>query len=186
MTEARSLDQYLVDLDALPPLEPLDGATSVVQLTAQQRKEYEAEGFTLCPALISSQDAAELRAAVDDMLAQAEGLRAEPNSLFDFEDSHTPDEPRVQRIKRPDRVSDPFRRLLRDRRICGVVAQLLGPNVRHQNVKLNIKAAGYGAAVEWHQDWAFYPHTNQGVLAAAVFIDDMTSENAPMMVVPKS
>ena len=32
------------------------------------------------------------------------------------------------------------------------------------------------------QDWAFYPHTNQGVLAAAVMIDDMTHENAPMMV----
>ena len=46
-----------------------------------------------------------------------------------------------------------------------------GPNVRHQNIKLNIKAAEYGSPVEWHQDWAFYPHTNQGVLAAAVMID---------------
>ena len=179
-------DHQLVDLDALPPLEPLDGASSPVQLTAQQRREYDELGFTLCPALISAADAAELRLAVDEMLAQAEGLSAASHELFDFEDSHSPRAPRVRRIKRPDRVSDPFRRLLRDRRICGVVAQLLGPNVRHQNVKLNIKAAEYGAPVEWHQDWAFYPHTNEGVLAAAVFIDDMTPANAPMMVVPKS
>ena len=36
---------------------------------------------------------------------------------------------------------------------------LLGPTVRLQTTKLNTKAPGGGAAVEWHQDWAFYPHT---------------------------
>ena len=42
-------------------------------------------------------------------------------------------------------------RLLRNQCLMGVVAQLLGPNVRHQNIKLNIKAAEYGSPVEWHQ-----------------------------------
>jgi hypothetical protein len=32
--------------------------------------------------------------------------------------------------------------------------------VRFDTGKLNMKSAGYGAPVEWHQDWAFYPHTN--------------------------
>jgi hypothetical protein len=34
--------------------------------------------------------------------------------------------------------------------------------VRFDTGKLNMKSAGYGAPVEWHQDWAFYPHTRAG------------------------
>jgi hypothetical protein len=30
-----------------------------------------------------------------------------------------------------------------------------------------MKSAGFGAAVEWHQDWAFYPHTNDDLAASA-------------------
>ena len=171
---------------ALPPLPAIDPASAPVQLSAEQQREYAELGYTLCPQLITPDEALELQAAVDEMLEQARGLPNEHTDMFDFEATHTPDAPRVRRIKRPDIRSDPFRRLLRHPNICGALAQLLGPNVRHQNVKLNIKAADYGSPVEWHQDWAFYPHTNQGVLAAAVMIDDMTEENAPMMVVPKT
>ena len=42
----------------------------------------------------------------------------------------------------------------------------------------------YGAAVEWHQDWAFYPQTNDDVLAIGVLIDDLKPENGPLMVFP--
>lgn len=49
-----------------------------------------------------------------------------------------------------------------------------------------MKSAGYGAAVEWHQDFAFYPHTNDDVLAIAVILDDMAIENGPLMVFPGS
>mgnify|MGYP002625322547 FL=1 len=48
------------------------------------------------------------------------------------------------------------------------------------------QSAGYGAAVEWHQDWAFYPHTNDDILAVGVIIDDMSEENGPLMVFPGS
>ena len=34
-------------------------------------------------------------------------------------------------------------------------------------------AAGFGAAVEWHQDWAFYPHTNDDLAAVGVMMDDL-------------
>jgi ectoine hydroxylase-related dioxygenase (phytanoyl-CoA dioxygenase family) len=63
---------------------------------------------------------------------------------------------------------------------------LLGPNIRLQTSKLNLKSAGYGAPVEWHQDWAYYPYTNQDVLALGVLLDDFTEDNGAMMVVPGS
>ena len=63
---------------------------------------------------------------------------------------------------------------------------LLGENVRFRNSKLNIKAAHGGSAVDWHQDWAFYPHTNPDLLAVGIMIDDIDEDNAPLMVVPQS
>jgi ectoine hydroxylase-related dioxygenase (phytanoyl-CoA dioxygenase family) len=49
-----------------------------------------------------------------------------------------------------------------------------------------MKSARYGSPVEWHQDWAFYPHTNDDLLAIGVMLDDTTLENGPLLCVPGS
>lgn len=108
------------------------------------------------------------------------------NDRLDLEDSHTPDTPRLRRIKLPHRISEPIRELLHDDLILAPVRDLIGPALRLHTTKLNMKSAGYGAAVEWHQDYAFYPHTNDDILAVGVIIDDMAHENGPLMVFPGS
>ena len=67
-----------------------------------------------------------------------------------------------------------------------MVAQLVGPDVRHFGGKLNLKAAGFGSPVEWHQDFAFAPRTNDDLLAVGVAIDEMNEENGCMMMIPGS
>ena len=52
--------------------------------------------------------------------------------------------------------------------------------------KLNMKSAEFGSPVEWHQDWAFYPHTNDDLLAVGIAIDAMTSENGCLLAIPGS
>ena len=52
-----------------------------------------------------------------------------------------------------------------------------GRGVRQQGDKLNMKSPGVGSPVQWHQDWAFYPHTNDDILAVGLAIDDTTIEN---------
>jgi ectoine hydroxylase-related dioxygenase (phytanoyl-CoA dioxygenase family) len=47
-----------------------------------------------------------------------------------------------------------------------------------------MKSAHYGSPVEWHQDWAFYPHTNDDILAIGVLLDDTDLSNGPMLVTP--
>jgi ectoine hydroxylase-related dioxygenase (phytanoyl-CoA dioxygenase family) len=49
-----------------------------------------------------------------------------------------------------------------------------------------MKIGGVGSPVEWHQDWAFYPHTNDDLLAIGVAMDDSTLENGALLVIPGS
>jgi ectoine hydroxylase-related dioxygenase (phytanoyl-CoA dioxygenase family) len=49
-----------------------------------------------------------------------------------------------------------------------------------------MKAPQYGSPVEWHQDFAFYPHTNDDLLAVGVALDDCTIANGCMLMVPGS
>lgn len=106
------------------------------------------------------------------------------NDRLDLEDSHRPGAPRLRRIKLPHRISPPVDALMRSDTILAPVRDLIGPDLRLHTTKLNMKSAGHGAAIEWHQDFAFYPHTNDDVLAVGVMIDDMAPENGPLMVFP--
>ena len=49
-----------------------------------------------------------------------------------------------------------------------------------------MKSGEFGSPVHWHQDWAFYPHTNDDILAVGVAIDDMTRENGCLLAIPES
>ena len=59
------------------------------------------------------------------------------------------------------------------------------PFLGAQGDKLNMKIPGVGSPVQWHQDWAFYPHTNDDILAVGLAIDDTTLENGATQSVPR-
>ena len=78
------------------------------------------------------------------------------------------------RPARRDPKRDPYRTLeiVRSPAVLDILKKLIGPGLRLHGSKLNMKSAHYGSPVEWHQDWAFYPHTNDDVLAIGVLLDD--------------
>lgn len=126
-----------------------------------------------------------IRAEIALFQDDAQSLQ-QSNDRIDLEESHTPENPRLRRIKLPHLISDVMRDLMYSDHILAVVRDLIGPNLRLHTSKLNMKSAGYGAAIAWHQDFAFYPHTNDDVLAVGVMIDDMARQNGPLMVFPGS
>ncbi len=154
-------------------------------LTPARIAEYRERGFTLVEGAVPSDLLDELRAGTDEIVEAARGLTAS-DERYDLEALHTPDAPKVRRLKSPYRFWPLFARLVRHACILDTVEDLLGPDLRLHNHKVNIKAPRHGAAVEWHQDWAFYPHTNDDGLAVGIYLDDVTAENGPMMVVPGS
>jgi phytanoyl-CoA hydroxylase len=152
-------------------------------LTAAQIEQYKELGYLVVPHVLDQELLAEVRRTVDAIVADA-GKVTQHTDVYDLEDSHSAQAPRVRRIKTPHKHFPFFADLTRNARITGILAQLLGPDIRLHGSKLNMKSAGYGAAVEWHQDWAFYPHTNDAVLATGIYLDDCELENGPMCVVP--
>src|SRR5215468_12481858 len=154
-------------------------------LSADQIAAYRSQGYTLAADAVAPALLAEINRIVDDFVARACGVTAN-NEVYDLETTHTPEAPRVRRLKEPVERHPLFWELVRSPGVIGPVTQLLGPDLRLHGSKLNMKAAGYGAAVEWHQDWAFYPHTNDDVLATGIYLDDCGMENGPLLVVPES
>ncbi|KNG95624.1 phytanoyl-CoA dioxygenase family protein [Pseudaestuariivita atlantica] len=154
-------------------------------LTQAQIDTYNTDGCLVLPAHIPETWLARLRDEIARFEDEARGMTAS-NDRLDLEDSHTPDAPRLRRIKLPHTISDVVRELMYDDLILGPARDLIGPDLRLHTTKLNMKSAGYGAAVEWHQDYAFYPHTNDDILAIGVCIDDMAPENGPLQVFPGS
>ncbi len=155
-------------------------------LTAQQIETYRRDGYLVIPRLIDGAQLAELRALTGRIVSEARGVAAN-DDLYDLEASHSAQLPRVRRLKPAifKRYAF-FRALTREPKITSILSGLLGPDIRLYGGKLNMKSAGYGSPVEWHQDWAFYPHTNDDVLATGIYLDDCDIDNGPLMVVPGS
>ena len=154
-------------------------------LTGDQEAFYAENGYLVLAGRVPP----DIIEAIRDEIRRFEDVArtmTESDEKLDLEDSHTPDEPRLRRIKLPHTQSKVMRDLMYSDHVLAPARDLIGPNIRLHTTKLNMKKAGYGAAVEWHQDYAFYPHTNDDLLAVGVLIDDMGEENGPLMVFPGS
>ena len=153
-------------------------------LSDSQLTAYRKNGFIVLPDVFSASEIAELRAVTEEFVRNAARLSAN-DEIYDLEDSHSPAEPRVRRIKTPHLFHPAYSRASRHPGIVAILKDLWG-TVRFDTGKLNMKSAGFGAPVEWHQDWAFYPHTNDDLAAVGIMLDDVDEDNGPMLVVPGS
>jgi phytanoyl-CoA hydroxylase len=146
-------------------------------------RTYHRDGVIVVPNVLRAETLAHLRSVVADLVAGAAAV-TEHTDVYDLEPGHTPEAPRVRRIKAPHKVHPAFDAVVRSQPVLDILTKLIGPGLRLHGSKLNMKSAQYGSPVEWHQDWAFYPHTNDDVLAIGVLLDDTDLSNGPMLVTP--
>jgi phytanoyl-CoA hydroxylase len=154
-------------------------------LNQTQIDEYNRVGAIVVPDVLAPEQVQLLRRVTDEFVEKARVV-VQHNEIYDLEDTHTPQQPRVRRIKSPHLHHPAYGDLVRHAKIVEILQALWGPDIRFDTAKLNMKSAGYGAAVEWHQDWAFYPHTNDDLAAVGIMMDDMELANGPLMIIPGS
>lgn len=146
-------------------------------------RAYRQDGVIVVPDVLGADTLAQLRAVVAELVA-ASSSTTEHTEVYDLEPGHTPADPRVRRIKTPHKVHPLFDDIVRSPAVLDILTKLIGPGLRLHGSKLNMKSARFGSPVEWHQDWAFYPHTNDDLLAIGVLLDDTDLSNGPMLVTP--
>ena len=152
-------------------------------LSQQQIDRYHADGFLIVESVLDDLMRQRMKNVLADLVEKSRTVVAH-DDVYDLEPGHSKDEPRVRRIKKPHEVDPVFREFMFTSKLQGILKDLLGESVRLHGSKLNLKAPHFGSPVEWHQDWAFYPHTNDDILAAGVMLDDTTVENGAMYVLP--
>ena len=146
---------------------------------------YRENGYLVVQNVLDAATLARMRQSIADLVVKAAGVKTH-NEIYDLEPTHTPEHPRVRRIKSPHKVDPLFLEVVKQPGMISVLKALLGKDIRLHGSKLNVKAPKYGSPVEWHQDWAFYPHTNDDILAIGVMLDDVELENGPLLVMPGS
>ena len=157
----------------------------MTELSAEQKKFYREQGYLLLENVIPSATLDALRAKIDEFLEASRSVSAS-DAVYDLDATHNADAPRVRRLKDPHLRDPLFRQICESDEILDPVAELLGGTVRFDHSKLNFKHPGASAEIHWHQDWAFYPYTNDDLLAVGVLIEDCTPDNGPLMVIPGS
>jgi ectoine hydroxylase-related dioxygenase (phytanoyl-CoA dioxygenase family) len=154
-------------------------------LSQAQIDTYHRDGFVIVPEVIGTAELSAMRQVIAEVVAAAANVDAN-DDVYDLEPGHTKAEPKVRRIKAPHKVHKVFDELVKSPKVIAICQALLGHDLRMHGAKLNMKSAKYGSPVEWHQDWAFYPHTNDDILAIGVMLDDTSLENGPLLCVPGS
>jgi phytanoyl-CoA hydroxylase len=152
-------------------------------ISEQDVQTYARDGVIVVPDVLGADTLSQLRSVIAELVAGS-AKTLEHTDVYDLEPGHTAENPRVRRIKAPQKVHPLFDAIVRSEAVLDILKKLIGPNLRLHGSKLNMKSAHYGSPVEWHQDWAFYPHTNDDVLAIGVLLDDTDLSNGPMLVTP--
>ena len=146
---------------------------------------YAENGYLSVSSVLTGSELKELQRVTDEFIDKSREIK-ESDDVFDLEPSHNFASPRLRRLKSPSKAHPVFRKTMSHTRILDIVSQLIGPDIYTNGDKMNMKLPQVGSPVEWHQDWAFYPHTNDDLLAVGVCLDDSNQENGCLMVVPGS
>lgn len=154
-------------------------------LTKKQINFYKEKGYLLVENVITKKQLNKINDMTNKLIEKSRKVKSS-NKIFDLDEGHSPTNPRLTRIKQPHKVDSYFWKIIFESKIKQILIDLLGKNISLKTSKLNSKFPNGGAHVDWHQDWVFYPHTNDDVLALGLMLNDVNNDNGPLMVIPES
>ena len=154
-------------------------------LTAAEIEQYREDGYVVVEGVLDDAELHRIYEVIDEFVERSRSV-TESDDTFDLEPDHTPERPLLRRLKFPPYKHPAFRELLVAPKILNLVAELIGDDIRYQGSKLNMKLPEIGSPVEWHQDFAFFPHTNDDLLTCGIHLDAADEENGCLLVIPGS
>jgi ectoine hydroxylase len=179
----------------------------MMRLSEDERRAYRTDGFVLRPGVFSSDELADLRAVVEEVIARVVERARRPGAgpEFNFADGHRAQfssstviqwewnegSQEVRLFEPFSHLDSRFDRLWTDARFTepmkdALDADALGPYTS----KLNLKRPREGSPFPWHQDYtywyAFTPANAHEIATAFLFLDDSTRDNGALRLLPGS
>jgi ectoine hydroxylase-related dioxygenase (phytanoyl-CoA dioxygenase family) len=143
--------------------------------TAQQRLDYERDGFVVIRSLFDAEETGLLRAAIETDPQLRE-------SLYDRHDASG----KATRMATWNHPGDSVYGLAaRTHRVVDTMEDMLGGEVYHYHSKLTAKEPKVGGAWEWHQDYGYWYHNGcvfPFMASVMVALDQTTRENGCLQV----
>jgi hypothetical protein len=145
---------------------------------------YRRDGFVVLDDLLEPEELEALRRETVSLCRGERGLVAGLGALAagasDYEALR-----RVLCVHFPHKLSPLAFRLLSLPRLVAVLTELMGPDVKAMQSMLFIKAEGKPGQA-WHQDEYFIPTRDRSLTAAWIALDDATTQNGCLWVIPGS
>jgi ectoine hydroxylase len=149
-----------------------------MNLTAEQLRAFDEQGYLFMPGCFAEAEVAVLRAEAETILRQdrPEVWREKTGAPRTAFAAHT--------------YNEAFRLMAHHPRLVEPLQQLFGEPVYVHQFKINAKAAFEGDVWQWHQDYGTWAR-DDGMRAAramniAIFLDPVLAINGPLMLIPKS
>ncbi|HXU58895.1 MAG TPA: phytanoyl-CoA dioxygenase family protein, partial [Verrucomicrobiae bacterium] len=162
-------------------------------LSKAQIDQFWRDGCLVAPDAVTPAELAAMRAQIADWVEESRGHKApfgtptlDGRPRFDMGEEHRPEKPALRRVNNPSDIAPAFADVAWNARVVDMIADLIGPDVKFHHCKINLKLPGSNTEVGYHQDFAYTPHTNDSIVTALVFVDEVTADNGALMVVPGS
>ena len=150
-----------------------------MKLTPEQFAQFDRDGYLFFPGLFTPEETQTLSDAVPDLYSRREdyNIREKGGDA-------------VRTNFAAHMYSEPFAKLARHPRMIQPVEELLGEELYMHQFKINGKMAFEGDVWQWHQDYGTWLNDDlmptERAMNVAIFLDDVTEYNGPLMLIPGS
>ena len=150
-----------------------------MKLTPEQLAQFDRDGYLFFPGLFTPEETQTLSDAVPELYSRREDYNIREK-----------DSDAVRTNFAAHLYSEPFAKLARHPRMIEPVEDLLGEDLYMHQFKINGKMAFEGDVWQWHQDYGTWLNDDlmptERAMNVAIFLDDVTEHNGPLMLIPGS
>ncbi len=148
-------------------------------LTPDQLAQFDRDGYLFFPGHFTAEETKALTDAVPELYSRREDYNVREKG-----------KDAVRTNFAAHMYSEPFAKLARHPRMIEPVESLLGEKLYMHQFKINGKMAFEGDVWQWHQDYGTWLNDDhmptERAMNIAIFLDDVTEHNGPLMFIPGS
>ena len=150
-----------------------------MRLSQEQLEQFDRDGYLFFPGQFSAEETRTLTDAVPELYERREDYNVREKG-----------KDAVRTNFAAHMYSEPFARLARHPRMIEPVEDLLDEKLYMHQFKINGKMAFEGDVWQWHQDYGTWLNDDlmptERAMNVAIFLDDVTEFNGPLMFIPGS